>query len=68
MLVTMQNADLIRKLLELAGGDIDLVQTAIRLKAQPGGGGADLEEVVNYIVGRRRAAAVGAAQEVARAS
>jgi ribosomal protein L12E/L44/L45/RPP1/RPP2 len=57
MLVTMQNADLIRKLLELAGGDIDLVQAAIRVKAQPGGGGADLQEVVNYIVDQRRAKA-----------
>ncbi len=66
MLVTMQNPELIRKLVELAGGDIDLVQTAIRIKAQPGGG-ADLEEVVNYIVGRRRSSAA-AAEQVARAS
>jgi hypothetical protein len=57
MLVTMQNAELIRKLMELAGGDIDLVQTAIRIKAQPGGGGADLQEVVNYIAGHRRSSA-----------
>lgn len=57
MLVTMQNAELIRKLMELAGGDIDLVQTAIRIKARPGGGGADLQEVVDYIVGRRRESA-----------
>jgi hypothetical protein len=56
MLVTMQNSELIRKLMELAGGDIDLVQAAIRIKAQPGGGGADLQEVVNYIVGQRRIA------------
>jgi hypothetical protein len=57
MLVTMQNGELIRKLMELAGGDLDLVQAAIRVKAQPGGGGADLEEVVKYIVGQRRSAA-----------
>jgi hypothetical protein len=68
MLVTMQNPELIRKLVELAGGDIDLVQTAIRIKAQPGGAGADLEEVVNYIVGRRRSSAASAARQVAQAS
>lgn len=67
MLVTMQNAELIRKLLELAGGDIDLVQTAIRIKAQPGGGGADLQEVVNYIVGQRRTGATGPARQAAAA-
>jgi hypothetical protein len=66
MLVTMQNSELIRKLMELAGGDVDLVQTAIRIKAQPGGGGADLQEVVNYIVGQRRAA-VAAPARVAHA-
>jgi hypothetical protein len=45
-----------------------LVQTAIRIKAQPGGAGADLEEVVNYIVGRRRSSAASAARQVAQAS
>jgi hypothetical protein len=66
MLVTMQNSELIRKLMELAGGDIDLVQAAIRIKAQPGGG-ADLQEVVNYIVGQRRASAAATLQQVAQA-
>jgi hypothetical protein len=56
MLVTMQNSELIRKLVELAGGNIELVQTAIRVTAQPGGG-ADLEQVVKYIVGHRSASA-----------
>lgn len=65
MLVTMQNSELIRKLMELAGGDIDLVQTAIRIKAQPGGG-ADLQEVVNYISQRRRAS-VAPLEQVAQA-
>lgn len=62
MLVTMQNAELIRKLMELAGGDIDLVQAAIRVNARPGNAGADLQEVVNYIVGQRRAAAASVRQ------
>jgi len=60
MLVTMQNAELIRKLMELAGGDIDLVQEAIRANARAAGGGADLTAVVNYIAGRRRSAAAAA--------
>jgi len=65
MLVTMQNAELIGKLVELAAGDIDLVQTAIRVKAQPGGGGADLQEVVNYIVDKRRAGAAASVRQPA---
>lgn len=65
MLVTMQNAALISKLMELAGGDIDLVQTAIRMKARSANG-ADLQEVVEYIVARRREAArTPATQQVA---
>lgn len=52
VLVTMQNAALISKLMELAGGDLDLVQRAIRAKAV-GRVGADLKEVVQYIVDQR---------------
>lgn len=52
MLVTMQNADLIGKLLAIAGGDLDLVQQAIRYCAGPSGE-ADLQRVVEYIVSRR---------------
>jgi hypothetical protein len=41
MLVTMRNADLVNKLLALAGGDIDLVQAAVRiLNVPPQQGGA----------------------------
>lgn len=59
MLVTMQNADLIRKLMELAGGDVDLVQDAIRSAATADG--ADLQRVVEFIAAHRRAAAAAAA-------
>ena len=53
MLVTMQNSELIDKLLTIANGDIDLVQKAIRVTAGPTDG-ADLQQVVQYIVAHRR--------------
>jgi hypothetical protein len=53
MLVTMQNPELIGKLVALAGGNVDLVQQAIRIIAN-GRDGADLEQVVRYIVEHRR--------------
>jgi hypothetical protein len=59
MLVTMQNAELIRKLVELAGGDIELVQTAIRASAASSDG-AELRRVVDFIVAHRQAAAAAA--------
>jgi hypothetical protein len=66
MLVTMQNSELIRKLLELAGGDIDLVQKAIRIKAGPTGG-ADLQQVVQYIAEHRRTSAAAPIRQAAAA-
>jgi hypothetical protein len=51
MLVTMQNADLIDKLVTLANGNIELVQQAIRETAGPQG--AELRQVVEYIVAHR---------------
>lgn len=56
MLVTMQNSDLVGKLVTLADGDIDLVQHAIRM-ASADGGGAELETVVNFIVRERESRA-----------
>jgi hypothetical protein len=52
MLVTMQNSELINKLVTLADGDIDLVQRAIRAISEDGK--ADLEKVVDFIVQERR--------------
>lgn len=54
MLVTMQNSDLINKLLLIADGDIELVQTAIRASADKDDDGADLKKVVQYIVTHRK--------------
>jgi hypothetical protein len=54
MLVTMQNSDLINKLLLIADGDIELVQTAIRASAGKDDEGADLKKVVQYIVSNRK--------------
>lgn len=54
MLVTMQNSELVRKLVALADGDIDLVQRAVRSSSKEGDG-ADLEAVVNFIVQQRKA-------------
>ena len=56
MLVTMQNSELVNKLVTLADGDIDLVQKAIRSMSQDGKA-ADLEKVVNFIVAERHARA-----------
>lgn len=56
MLVTMQNSELVNKLVTLADGDIDLVQKAIRAMATDGKA-ADLEKVVNFIVTERNARA-----------
>ncbi|WP_438278391.1 hypothetical protein [Nitrobacter sp.] len=52
MLVTMQNSELVEKLMKLARGDIDLVQLAVRESAR-GAAAADLERVVDYIVEHR---------------
>jgi hypothetical protein len=52
MLVTMQNSELINKLVTLADGDIDLVQRAIRSMSDDGKS-ADLKKVVNFIVQER---------------
>jgi hypothetical protein len=54
MLVTMQNSELVGKLLALADGDIDLVQQAIRTSSADGKA-AELEQVVDFIVGQRKA-------------
>jgi hypothetical protein len=53
MLVATRNADLVNKLLALAGGDIDLVQRAVRIAATDSKS-ADLEMVVNLIVEQRK--------------
>jgi hypothetical protein len=53
MLVTMQNSELIDKLVLIADGDIELVQDAIRAAAEPTTG-ADLKKVVQYITAHRR--------------
>lgn len=49
----MQNSELVRKLVTLADGDIDLVQSAIRATSKDGEA-ADLESVVNFIVQARK--------------
>lgn len=49
MLVTTHNSELVRKLVALANGDIDLVQRAVRASSKDGQA-ADLEAVVNFIV------------------
>lgn len=56
MLVTMQNSELVSKLVTLADGDIDLVQQAIRATSE-NGKSADLEKVVDFIVQERRSRA-----------
>jgi hypothetical protein len=61
MLVTMHNPELINKLVKLAGGDIDLVQRAIRTASRDGKS-ADLKAVVEYI---QRNAATAGIREVA---
>lgn len=52
MLVTMQNSELVSKLVALAEGDIDLVQLAIRTMSRDSRA-ADLEQVVHFIVERK---------------
>jgi len=59
MLVTMKNSELIDKLVVIADGNIDLVQEAIRASAK-GSDGADLKDVVEYIVNHRAAAPAAA--------
>ena len=53
MLVTMQNSELVRKLVAIADGDIDLVQRSIRAISKDGHA-ADLEAVVAFIVQERK--------------
>jgi hypothetical protein len=52
MLVTMKNSELVDKLVVIADGNIDLVQEAIRASAK-GAEGAELKDVVEYIVSHR---------------
>lgn len=59
MLVTMKNTELIDKLVTLAEGDFELVHEAVRRSAR-GSDGADLKDVVAYIVGHRRPKEVAA--------
>jgi hypothetical protein len=54
MLVTMQNSELVGKLVALADGDIDLVQQAVRTISEDGKA-AELEKVVDFIVEARKA-------------
>lgn len=61
MLVTMQNAELVNKLMIVAYGDIDLVQRAIR-NAAADTGKADLGDVVQYIRQHRRQRSQGESQ------
>jgi hypothetical protein len=53
MLVTMQNSELIDKLVAIANGSLDLVQEAIQASAKEPNGAADLKDVVDYIVQHR---------------
>lgn len=66
MHVTMQNSELIDKLVMIANGDIELVQRAIR-QAAGTSEGADLQEVVRYIVNHRSQRILRPAQQTARA-
>ena len=59
MLVTMQNSELIDKLVLVANGDLRLVEEAIRACAA-GRDGADLKMVVDYIVKHRESEKVPA--------
>jgi hypothetical protein len=59
MLVTMQNSELVGKLVALADGDIDLVQQAVRTSSGDGKA-AELERVVDFIVRERKARAKAA--------
>lgn len=56
MLVTMKSSELIDKLVVIAGGNIDLVQEAIRACTEGDDGAADLKKVVEYIVHRAQPA------------
>jgi hypothetical protein len=53
MLVTMKNSELIDKLVVIAGGDINLVEEAIRACADRSEDGANLKDVVDYLVQHR---------------
>jgi len=59
MLVTMKNSELVDKLVVIADGNIDLVQEAIRASAK-GSKGAELKDVVEYIVSHRAKAPAAA--------
>ena len=62
MLITMQNSELTDKLVAIAGGSLELVEEAIRESAKDNPDGeADLEEVVDYIVGHRELVSAEAA-------
>jgi len=54
MLVTMKNSELVDKLVLIANGDIELVQAAIRESADSAADGADLKNVVEYIIAHRK--------------
>ena len=60
MLVTMKNSELIDQLVDIADGDFELVQRAIRESAKDENGAADLKDVVDYIVQHREQPAAAA--------
>jgi len=47
------NSELIAKLVQLAGGNVELVNNAIRASKVDPAKGADLEKIVDYIVRHR---------------
>lgn len=53
MLVTMKSSELIDKLIVIAEGDFELVKEAIEASAK-GADGAELKDVVAYIVKHRQ--------------
>jgi hypothetical protein len=50
----MKDSKIIEQLLEIADGDIDLVQQALRASAENDDGAADLKKVVDYITSHRQ--------------
>jgi hypothetical protein len=54
MLITMKSSELFDKLLEIANGDVRLVEEAISASAQGSDGEADLKEIVDYILAHSR--------------
>lgn len=54
MLVTMKSSELFDRLVEIANGDVRLVETAIRECASAPSREADLKDVVQYILDHLR--------------